>query len=85
MGDTLHAAAAGVGYLAMALSPALAVGALSRSGRRTAAWGSAVVSAVSAGSLVLSVTVGPTGLWQRIGLGVVDAWFAAVAVSGLRR
>lgn len=83
--DSLHAAAAGVGYLAMALSPALAVGALSRSGRRTAAWGSALVSAVSAASLVLSLTVGPTGLWQRIGLGVVDAWFAAVAVSGLRR
>jgi hypothetical protein len=43
------------------------------------------VSAVSAISLVVSVTSGPTGLWQRVGLGVVDAWFAVVAICGLRR
>jgi hypothetical protein len=40
---------------------------------------------VSAASLVVSVTSGPTGLWQRVGLGVVDAWFAGVAVWALRR
>ena len=84
-GDALHAAAAGVGYLAMAVSPALAVRPLARSGRRTAAGASAAVSAVSVAALVASRTTGSTGLWQRIGLGVVDAWFAAVAVQGLRR
>ena len=84
-GDALHAAAAGLGYLAMAATPALAVRPLRTQGRRTAAGASAAVSAVSAAALVTSLTAGPTGLWQRIGLGVVDVWFAAVAVQGLRR
>lgn len=53
-GDALHAAAAGVGYVASAVA------------------------------LIASVTGGPTGLWQRVGLGVVDAWFASVAVWALR-
>jgi hypothetical protein len=43
-----------------------------------------VVGTVAAGALLASVTVGPTGLWQRVGLTVVDAWFAAVAISGPR-
>ncbi|MCU1591009.1 MAG: hypothetical protein JWP11_2265 [Frankiales bacterium] len=84
-GDARHAVAAGVGYLAMAASPALAVGPLLRSGRRTAAGASAAVSAVSAAALVASVTTAHTGLWQRVGLGVVDAWFASVALWALRR
>ena len=83
-GDALHAVAAGVGYLAMAVSPALAVAPLRASGRRTAATGSAAVSLVSVAALLASVTTGPTGLWQRVGLGVVDAWFAVVAVHALR-
>lgn len=74
-----------MGYLAMAATPALAVRPLHRSSRRTAAYGSAAVSAVSAASLALSVTAGPAGLWQRVGLGVADVWFAAVAARGLRR
>jgi hypothetical protein len=82
-GDLLHAVAAGTGYLAMAASPALAAGALRRGSRRTASWASAAVSAASAGALVASVTVGPTGLWQRVGLGVVDLWFASCAVWSL--
>jgi hypothetical protein len=84
-GDALHAAAAGVGYLAMAASPALAVRPLWRGSRRTAAIASGAVSVVSAGALVASLTTGPTGLWQRVGLGVVDAWFASVAIWALRR
>lgn len=83
-GDTLHAAAAGVGYLAMAATPLLAARPLRSSGRRTAGAASAAVGAVSAAALITSVTVGPTGLWQRIGLGVVDAWFAGVAIHALR-
>ena len=85
LGDLLHAVAAGTGYLAMACSPALAVQALAREGRATAAATAAVVSAVSATALVVSVTSGPTGLWQRVGLGVVDAWFAGWAIWTLRR
>lgn len=77
-GDLLHAVAAGAGYLAMAASPALAAG------RTRFGVLSAAVSAVSAGSLVVSVTTGPTGLWQRVGLGVVDAWFAGCALWSLR-
>ena len=84
VGDLLHAVAAGTGYLAMVCSPALAVRALSRGGRRSAAAASAAVSVVSAAALLVSVTSGPTGLWQRVGLGVVDAWFAGCAVWVLR-
>ena len=83
-GDLLHALAAGTGYAAMAASPAIAARALNRDDRRTAALASAAVAAVSAGALAVSVTVGPTGLWQRVGLGVVDLWFAAWAVRSLR-
>ncbi|MDX6199377.1 MAG: hypothetical protein QOJ79_2528 [Actinomycetota bacterium] len=83
-GDALHAAGAGVGYLAMAASPLLAARPLWASGRRTAGAASAVVGAVSGGALLASLTVGPTGLWQRVGLGVVDAWFASVATWALR-
>ena len=84
-GDLLHAAAAGVGYLAMAASPTLGAIGLARSGRRTAAAASVAVTVVSAGALVASLTVGPTGLWQRTGLGVVDAWFAACGLWLLAR
>lgn len=83
-GDALHALYAGIGYVAMAATPALAVPALSRSGRRRAARASVAVSAVSATALVLSVTTPWTGLWQRVGLTVVDGWFAVAALWVLR-
>ncbi len=84
-GDLLHAIAAGTGYLAMAASPTLGALGLRRSGRRTAAALSVAVSGVSVAALVASVAGGPTGVWQRTGLGVVDAWFAACAVWVLTR
>ena len=84
-GDTLHAVAAGVGYLGMVATPALAVRPLRQAGRRTASRVSIAVSAVSAAALVRSVTQGPTGVFQRIGLGVVDLWFAGVAIRALQR
>jgi len=84
-GDLLHAIAAGTGYLAMAVSPALGARGLRRSGRRTAAALSLTVSGVSVAALVASVAGGPTGLCQRAGLGVVDAWFAACAVWVITR
>ncbi len=83
-GDQLHALVAGVGYFAMAASPALAAAAWKGSGRRTAAGASVAVSVASAASLVASLATNQTGLWQRTGLGVVDLWFASVAVWALR-
>jgi len=82
-GDLLHAVAAGIGYAAMAVSPALGARGLRRTGRRTAASASVAVSAASVAGLALSLSVGPTGLWQRTGLGVVDAWFVACGVWAL--
>lgn len=63
--DTLHAVLAGTGYAAMALSPLLVR-------RRSAA--DVAVGLVAVASL-LGTTAGPaSGLLQRLGLGVVDAW-----------
>jgi hypothetical membrane protein len=84
-GDLVHAAAAGIGYLAMAATPAVAARPLAESGRRTAARASVGVSALSVAALAASVTTGPTGLWQRVGLGVVDAWLAAAGLWALSR
>jgi hypothetical membrane protein len=83
-GDLLHAAAAGIGYVAMAATPIVAASALRRTGRRRAAALSLGVGLASASALAVSVTTGPTGLWQRAGLGVVDVWFATWAVWSLR-
>ena len=71
--DTAHGVLAGIGYVAMAAAPILA-------DRRRGA----IVSAIAAASLV-ATTIGPAhGLFQRLGLGVVDAWIV-VAALGQRR
>lgn len=77
--DLLHAVSAGTGYVAMALTPLLAVAGLRRGGRPRAAVLSAVVGAVSAVSLVATVVADASGLFQRLGLGVVDLWHVVVA------
>ena len=77
--DLLHALAAGTGYVAMAMTPLLAVGALRRAGRRTAAALSGLAGVVSASALVLTVVAEQSGLFQRLGLGVVDLWHVVVA------
>lgn len=77
--DTLHGLWAGSGYLAMAVTPLLAALALRRDHRPAAAAASAAVAAVSAASLVASLALAHKGLYQRLGLGVVDLWFVAVA------
>lgn len=67
--DTAHGVFAGVGYVAMAATPFLA------RGRR-----GALVSAVAAAALA-ATTIGPAhGLFQRLGLGVVDAWIVMTAL-----
>ena len=77
--DLLHAVTAGTGYVAMALTPLLAAGGLRRLGRPRAAGLSAAVGVVSAVSLVLTVVTDTSGLFQRLGLGVVDVWHVVVA------
>lgn len=80
LGDGAHAVAAGLGYLGMAASPLL--GARSLTGQAKAA--SYAVGAVSAVCLAGSLSGTYDGGFQRLGLGVVDAWFVAMAVRSLR-
>jgi hypothetical membrane protein len=83
--DTAHAVAAGIGYVGMAVSPLIGAAALRRLGRPGAAAVSAAVGVVSACALVASVLVDRSGLFQRLGLTVVDAWYVVMAVQLLRR
>jgi hypothetical membrane protein len=83
--DLLHAVAAGIGYVAMALTPLLAVSPLRRAGHPGAAAASAVVGVTSAAALVGTLLAADvSGALQRLGLGVVDAWHLVVAVRVLR-
>lgn len=77
--DLLHGVAAGSGYVAMALTPLLAVRALHRAGHRTAAALCGLTGALSAAALVATVASDSSGLFQRLGLGVVDLWHVVVA------
>lgn len=84
--DALHAIAAGIGYVAMALTPLLAAAALRRSGRPRAAALSAAVGAVSTAGLVGTLAAPDlSGALQRLGLTVVDLWHVVVAGAVLRR
>ena len=84
--DTLHAVAAGIGYVAMTATPLLAAWALRRTGHPVPAAVSAAVAIASAGCLVATLTADASGLYQRLGLGLVDAWHVVVAgVVLLRR
>jgi hypothetical membrane protein len=83
--DVAHAVAAGLGYLAMAVSPLIGAAALRRAGKRRAALASAVVGAVSSASLVGTLLVDGSGGLQRLGLTVVDLWYVVLAIWVLRR
>lgn len=72
--DQLHGIAAGIGYVTLALTPALAVRPLLRSGRRRLAIAGVVAATVSAIALPVSLAVDATGLFQRIGLTASDLW-----------
>lgn len=74
--DTAHAVSATTGYVAMALSPLLV-----RDRGRT----DVAVGVVAAVCLVATVAGPASGLFQRLGLGVVDAWIAVRAARLLRR
>jgi len=84
-GDGAHALAAGVGYATLAATPLLAARPLARAGLKKASalsWGAGIMSA----ACLVGTTVGPaTGLLQRAGLGIGDAWIVASAVALIRR
>jgi hypothetical protein len=82
--DTWHAAAAGLGYVALAATPLLAARPLGRAGRSRLARAGIAAGTVSGVLLATSTVAGPTGLLQRTGLGVVDAWLVAMSASMLR-
>lgn len=81
--DRLHEIAAATGYVTLAAIPVAARTALSGRGfPRHAAVGTAL-AVVSATSLAVSLAVEQTGLFQRIGLTVIDLWMiASVPVLG---
>jgi hypothetical membrane protein len=79
--DLLHGMLAVLGYCGMALSPLCGAVALYRRGDTTAAAASVVTGVVSAASLAASTFASDVGLFQRLGLGVVDAWLSVMAIS----
>ncbi|HYN32397.1 MAG TPA: DUF998 domain-containing protein [Ilumatobacteraceae bacterium] len=79
--DRLHGIFAGIGYLTLSATPLLAASPLLALGhRRLAHWGLAA-GVASATALALTTTGLPTGLFQRIGLTVSDAWIIATALA----
>jgi hypothetical protein len=81
--DTWHAVFAGAGYLAQVAAPLVAARRFRSRPARTASY---AVGGAAAAALVASLALPDlTGLLQRTGLTLVDAWFAAVAVHLLRR
>jgi hypothetical membrane protein len=83
----LHGACASVGYVALALVPFLAGRVFAREGHRAAATASMALAATSAMCLAATPVADANGLFQRLGLGVVDVWLvvSAIAISKLRR
>jgi Na+/proline symporter len=83
-GDRIHGAFAGAGYAALAVTPLLAARPLWRRGQRGAAVASMVIGTAS-GVCLAATVVGPAhGLFQRLGLTLVDAWLVATAVTVAR-
>ncbi|MEO6988738.1 MAG: DUF998 domain-containing protein [Aquihabitans sp.] len=80
-GDQAHGVAATVGYVSLALAPALAAGPLVASGRRRAAAVSVVASVSIGVCLALTVVADANGAFQRIGLGIGDVWLVAAGLS----
>lgn len=77
--DHLHALAAGTGYVSLAAMPVLAARAL---GRR-AAIASVAVGLFAGASLLASAMTGTAnGLFQRVGLTIVDVWIVVSALAG---
>jgi len=82
--DGWHGVFAGLGYVALAATPALAAGPLARAGWRSAATVSWIAAGLAGVALALTVTGVAHGFFQRAGLTVGDAWVVASAVLVLR-
>jgi hypothetical membrane protein len=83
-GDGVHGILAGAGYVTLALTPLLAAGPLRRAGRSTLANLSVAAGALAGLSLLATTTAEANGLFQRLGLTVVDVWIVATAAELLR-
>lgn len=82
--DRLHSIVAGVGYLTLAATPLLAAAPLRLLGHRGLARFCVAAGLTSATALALTTTGLPTGLFQRVGLTVSDAWIIATALTVVR-
>jgi hypothetical membrane protein len=82
--DLVHGTFATLGYVGMAISPMFGAAGLFRRGHVHAAVASGTVGLVSAAALAATAFAFDVGLFQRLGLGVVDAWLVVMAVSILR-
>lgn len=82
--DRLHAIFAGIGYLTLAATPLLAAAPLRAMGHRRLARSGLAAGLTSVTALALTTTGLPTGLFQRVGLTVSDAWIIATALTVLR-
>jgi hypothetical membrane protein len=79
--DRLHGIFAGIGYLTLAATPILAASPLLAMGHRRLARSGVAAGVMSAVALALTTTGMPTGLFQRVGLTVSDAWIIASALA----
>jgi hypothetical protein len=81
----LHGAFAEIGYLALALVPLLASRTLMRLGHRRSAYASMTIAATSGVCLAAIAQGTAKGLFQRVGLTVVDAWLVVAAIAMFSR
>ena len=80
-GDNFHNLFAIIGYVTLAATPVLAIGAFVRRGAPGWVRYSAVTGAMS-GAVLLATMAGPLhGLLQRAGLGIADAWIVVTALQ----
>lgn len=79
--DRLHSIFAGIGYLTLAATPLLAASPLRAMGHHRLARFGVAAGLTSATALVLTTTGLPTGLFQRVGLTVSDAWIITSALA----
>ena len=82
--STLHGVFATIGYVTLAATPLLASRPFARARRRGWARASVAVG-VASGACLIATVAGPAhGLFQRLGLGVVDVWIVATAIEIIR-
>jgi hypothetical membrane protein len=79
--DRWHGVFAGIGYVTLAATPLLAASPLLAAGHRRLAGSGIAAGITSALALALTTTTLPTGLFQRVGLTVSDAWIVASALT----